>query len=101
MEPTEPEEPAEPTYAELINHNLRKNFYEGQYRAALTDFLSMLESGSLTEDEKGLVIFYTGQCYFYLGEYEKAVKQFIISKEFPAYHDGAEMWMKRSLGRVK
>jgi hypothetical protein len=92
---------SEASTAELIDHNLRQNFYTGQYRTALTNFQSILKSDKITDDQRGLVAFYTGQCYFYLGQYEKAVKQFVVSKEFSGYHSSSEAWIKRCLGLIR
>jgi len=91
----------EPSPAELIEKNLRINFYRGNYSSALDDFQSLLERDDLTRNERGTVLFYAGQCFFYLRDYEKAVRYFVLSKDTESFEGMADAWIERSLGRIR
>ena len=86
---------------ELIEQNLRSNFYTGNYGRALDNFRSILSRGDLTTKERGSAAFHAGQCSYYLRDYEKAVKYFVLSKEAEGYEGMADAWIERSLSRVQ
>ncbi len=86
---------------ELIEQNLRSNFYTGNYGRALDNFRSILSRGDLTTEERGSAAFHAGQCSYYLRDYEKAVKYFVLSKEAEGYEGMADAWIERSLSRVQ
>ena len=87
----------EKTNRELIEHNLRYNFYKGKYRTALGVFLSIRRKQNLTVSEMGLVHFYMGQCYYYLDKNSKAIKYFILAKEQKEYSSQSDAWIERCL----
>ncbi len=89
------------TVSELIENNLKYNFYRGNYKKALKEFQTILRMKNLTPPDSGTVHFYIGQCYFYSGEYRKAVKYFIISKETKKYIHKAEVWIDRCLEQIE
>lgn len=86
---------------ELIEQNLRSNFYTGNYGRALDNFRSILSRGDLTMEERGSAAFHAGQCSYYLRDYEEAVKYFVLSKEAEGYEGMADAWIERSLSRVQ
>ena len=88
------------TPGELIDGNLRSNFFKGDYSKALVSFTTILERKELSLRDKSTVHFYMGQCYFYLGEYKKAIRSFILSKEDPGSVRRSELWIDRCLERV-
>jgi hypothetical protein len=88
------------TPEELIDGNLRSNFFKGDYSKALVSFTTILERKELSLHDKSTVHFYMGQCYFYLGEYNKAIRSFILSKEDPRSVTRSESWIDRCLERV-
>lgn len=88
------------TPGELIDGNLRSNFFKGDYSKALVSFTTILERKELSLRDKSTVHFYMGQCYFYLGEYNKAIRSFILSKEDPRSVTRSESWIDRCLERV-
>ena len=88
------------TPGELIDGNLRSNFFKGDYSKALVSFTTILERKELPLRDKSTVHFYMGQCYFYLGEYKKAIRSFILSKEDPGSVRRSESWIDRCLERV-
>jgi hypothetical protein len=92
--------PAVITHEELIDGNLRSNFFKGDYSKALVSFSAILEREELSPRDKSTVHFYMGQCYFYLGEYKRAVRSFILSKEDPGSVTRSEPWIDRCLERV-
>jgi tetratricopeptide (TPR) repeat protein len=91
----------EPSPGELIEQNLRNNFYRGNYNRALDNFRSILQRDDLTRGERGKAAFYAGQCSYYLSDYEKAVKYFVFSKEAESYMGMADAWIERCLGRIR
>ncbi len=90
-----------PSSMELIERNLRQNFYRGQYRKTLETFQSILKTQKLSSEEQGMVYFFTGQSYFYLRNYQKAVKYFVMSKEESAYKTMSQVWIERSLQHIR
>ena len=88
------------TPGELIDGNLRSNFFKGDYSKTLVSFTTILERKELSLRDKSTVHFYMGQCYFYLGEYKKAIRSFILSKEDPGSVRRSESWIDRCLERV-
>jgi hypothetical protein len=90
-----------PSSRELIERNLKQNFYRGQYNKTLDTFQSILEKHKLSSVEQGMVYFYVGQSYFYLRNYQKAVKYFVMSKEEPAYKAMSQEWIERSLQHIR
>jgi hypothetical protein len=97
----EEDEEREPSASELIDGNLRSHFYRGNYKEALNNFQSILSRTDLTRDEQGFAALYAGQCSFYLNDYEKAIRYFVMSKEVKHYAGMAEAWIERSLDRVQ
>ena len=87
--------------AELINQNLRSNFYRGNYAEALSNFKTILGRGDLTGEERGFAALYAGQCSFYLRDYKKAIRYFVLSKDAEGYEGMADAWIERSLSRVQ
>ncbi len=92
--------PKGPTSKQRIEQILQLSFYRGHYSEALRSFQSLLEE-ELPSSELGSVHFYMGQCLFYLGEYEKAIKYFILSKEIDTYRSSAGIWVKRCIERIE
>jgi hypothetical protein len=90
-----------PSSRELIERNLRQNFYKGRYNKTLETFQSILKTQNLSSGEQGMVYFFMGQSYFYLKNYQKAVKYFVISKEEPAYRTMSQVWIDRSLQHIR
>ena len=88
------------TNEELIRNNLSNNFYRGNYQKALDTFLPILGKSDITVTEMAMAHFYTGQCYFYLGNYKNAVKYFILSKELQQFKNRSEIWIDRCLERI-
>jgi hypothetical protein len=93
--------PAPPSPRVLIDRTLRNSFYPGLYGKALQSFEKLLLRGDLTSMERAEANFYSGQCYFYLGEYKKAVKRFVLSKNVEDFNRPADVWIERSLSRVR
>lgn len=89
-----------PSLQQRIEQTLQFSFYRGNYSKALQAFQSLLPE-ELTSSERGTVHFYIGQCFYYLGEYEKAIKNFILSKESDAYKSSAAVWMERCIERIE
>lgn len=100
-EEEEAKEEAEPSVNELIHQNLQNHFYRGNYKKALSNFQTILDRDDLTGEERGFAALYAGQCSFYLKEYEKAIKYFVLSKEIDNYRGMANAWIERSLDRVQ
>ena len=92
--------PKGPTPQQRIEQILQLSFYRGHYSEALKSFQSLLEK-ELLSTERGSVHFYMGQCLFYLGMYEKAIKYFILSKETDTYRSSAGIWVKRCIERIE
>jgi tetratricopeptide (TPR) repeat protein len=92
--------PKGPTSKQRIEQTLQLSFYRGHYSEALRSFQSLLQE-ELSSSEQGSVHFYMGQCLFYLGEYEKAIKYFILSKETDTYRSSAGIWVKRCIERIE
>jgi len=86
------------TNKNLITMNLKNNFYKNNYEKALNEFFSILKRKTLNTSEKETVYFYMGQCYFYLGDYRKAIKYFILSKI--TFKGQSEAWIDRCLERI-
>jgi hypothetical protein len=89
------------TNQQLIDDNLKSNFYKAEYVKALGRFIQILEKKDLTADEKAVVHFYMGQCHYYLGNYEDAIRYFILSKEVNQYKNMSEIWLDRSLAKTR
>jgi hypothetical protein len=89
------------TNRELIDDNLKSNFYRADYSKALEVFVMILQKKDLTADEKAVVHFYMGQCHYYLGDYRTAIKYFILSKEVSGYRNMSEIWIDRSLAKTR
>jgi hypothetical protein len=85
------------TTGELIDRNLRNNFYKGNYRRAIDEFSSLMSSRSLPQSQAALVHFYIGQCEYYLGNKSSALKYFILAKEVEEYRELSEAWIERCL----
>jgi tetratricopeptide (TPR) repeat protein len=85
----------------LIEDNLRNNFYKGKYTKAIKDFQTILTRYKLSASQIGTTHFYMGQCYYYKGNYEKAVHYFILSKENGFYKGKADIWINRCLESVE
>jgi hypothetical protein len=81
----------------LIERNLKNNFYRGNYTEALREFNKILKRKDLLESRRGETHFYMGQCYFYIGKYDTAIRQFILSKSSGQYRNRAELWIERCL----
>jgi len=88
------------TNREIIEDNLRNNFYRGKYKNALNVFENHLKTMQLTSNERALVNFSMAQCFFYLEQYDKAVKYFILSKEDDAFREMADAWTERCLEKI-
>ena len=97
----EEEDKVEPSVNELIHHNLQNHFYRGNYEKALSNFQTILDREDLTGEERGFAALYAGQCSFYLKDYEKAIKYFVLSKEIDNYRGMADAWIERSLDRAQ
>jgi hypothetical protein len=93
--------PAPPEPRAVIDRTLKNTFYPGHYGKALQSFETLLLREDLTSMERAEVNFYSGQCYFYLGEYRKAVKRFVLSKSVEDFNKPADAWIERSLSRVR
>jgi len=87
------------TNKELITKNLKNNFYNKKYKTTLKEFFSILRQRHLTSSEVALIHFYIGQCYFYLEDYKKAIRYFILSKE--TYMEKSEVWIDRALEMIE
>jgi len=81
----------------LIERNLKNNFYRGNYTRALSEFNKILKRKDLSESRRGETHFYMGQCYFYIGENDTAIRHFILSKSSGQYRNRAELWIERCL----
>ena len=81
----------------LIEGNLKNYFYRGNYTGALKEFNKILKRKDLSESRRGETHFYMGQCYFYTGEYDTAIRHFILSKSSAQYRNRAELWIERCL----
>ena len=88
------------TNREIIEDNLRNNFYRGKYKNALNVFENHLKTMRLTSNETALVHFSMAQCFFYLKQYDRAVKYFILSKEDDAFGEMADAWTDRCLEKI-
>jgi len=97
----EEEDEAEPSVNDLIHQNLQNHFYRGNYEKALSNFITILDREDLTGEERSFASLYAGQCSFYLKDYEKAIKYFVLSKEIDNYRGMADAWIERSLDRVQ
>jgi tetratricopeptide (TPR) repeat protein len=93
--------PATVSADKLIEDNLKNNFYNGNYSKALKDFQNILTGYRLSASQRGATHFYMAQCYYYRGNYEKAVRYFILSKEISLYKDKADTWIDRCLENIE
>jgi len=93
--------PSMPAAQTIIDRTLRNSFYRGNYKETLRAFESLLQRNDLTRKERGQVAFYTGQSYYYLGEYKKSIRYFVLSKEIDEYREPADVWIERSLNRLR
>jgi len=84
----------------LIERNIKNNFYRGNYTGALREFNKILKRKDLSESRRGETHFYMGQCYFYIGEYDTAIRHFILSKSSGQYTNRAELWIERCLDSI-
>jgi hypothetical protein len=89
------------TNQELIDDNLKNNFYKSDYLKTLNGFIPILKKENLTAAQTAVIHFYMGQCQYYLGNYKEAIKHFIISKEVNQYKNMAEIWIDRSLAKSR
>jgi hypothetical protein len=92
--------PKGPPLQQRIDQTLRYSFYKGNYSESLGVFQSLLQE-ELAAAERLTVHYYIGQCFFYLGEYEKAIKHFILSKESDMYRSSAAIWIERSINQIE
>jgi tetratricopeptide (TPR) repeat protein len=100
-EPAAAAAPAPPSPRVVIDRTLKNSFFPGLYEKALESFENLLLREDLSSMERAEANFYSGQCYFYLGEYRKAVKRFVLSKNIEDFNKPADAWIERSLSRVK
>jgi hypothetical protein len=89
------------TTGELIDRNLRNNFYRGHYRRAIDEFFSLMSNRSVPQRQAALVHFYMGQCEYYLGNKSPALKYFILAKEVEEYRAISEAWIERCLSEAE
>ena len=89
------------TAKSLLARNLKSNFYRGNYDRALKEFDRILKRGDLSPSGRAEINFYMGQCYFYTGRYDTAVRHFILSKSSGQYSDRAELWIERCLDIIE
>jgi tetratricopeptide (TPR) repeat protein len=85
----------------LIDRALSRSFFQGRYEEALEGFEDLIRRNDLTSSERAEAQFYAGQCCFYLGEYRKAVKYFVLSKEIEEFVRPADVWIERSLNSIR
>jgi hypothetical protein len=82
---------------DLIDINIRKNFYRGNYSRAFDEFQNLLKRGGLTNYQIALIHFYMGQCLFYMKKPREAVRYFILSKDHPSNANPGDAWIDRCL----
>jgi tetratricopeptide (TPR) repeat protein len=100
VEKPPPTPPPTPPRA-LLDRALRKSFFQGRYTEALERFEDLIRRNDLTSSERAEAHFYAGQCCFYLGDYRKAVKYFVLSKEIEEFVRPADVWIERSLNKIR
>jgi hypothetical protein len=86
---------------ELIEDNLRSNFYQGNYLKTLEVFQLLAKDWELAASERALINFYSGQCHYYLDNYSSAIKYFILSKEKKELRDISQAWIDRCLENIE
>ena len=86
---------------ELIDDNLKNNFYKADYLKTIDGFIPILKKENLTVAQKAVIHLYMGQCHYYLGNYKEAIKHFILSKEANQYKNTSEIWIDRSLAKTR
>jgi len=92
--------PKAPTNRETIDRNLRTNFYRARYGMALDDFKKIEKNRNLTKRESAEIHFYSAQCFFYLGNYNEALKLFIQGKEEGTDSGMSDAWIERCLDKI-
>ncbi len=92
--------PKAPATRELIDRNLRINFYRGRYRQALESFRALAKKRNLAKRETAVIHFYSAQCLFYLGDYRNALKLFIQGKAEGADSGMSDAWIERCLEMI-
>lgn len=90
-----------PTPAQLIDQNLRVNFYHGKYHKAMSTFRTLLNRKDLSGNQRATIHFYMGQCLFYLNRHTEALRYFILSKESRNYIAMADAWIERCLEHIE
>ncbi len=90
-----------PQASDLIERTLRRYFYRGRYTEALQSFETVLKRRDLSSSQRGRSYFYMGQCYYYSGNYKKAVRFFILCKSTGQYPGESELWIERCLKKVE
>lgn len=90
-----------PNASDLIERALRRHFYRGLYAAALKEFETILKRRDLSSAQRGRSYFYVGQCYYYSGNYEKAIRFFILCKSTGRHASESELWIERCLEKVE
>lgn len=82
---------------DLIDINIRNNFYRGNYSRAFNEFKNLLKRDGLTNYQIALIHFYMGQCLFYMKKPREALRYFILSKDFPSNINPGDAWIDRCL----
>ncbi len=84
----------------IINRTISLYFLRGKYRRTIQELNWTLKAYPTTGREKSKIYFYLGQSYFYIKNYKKALKYFILCKDFPYYKREADTWIDRILKKI-
>ena len=76
---------------------LGEYFLKNRWDHAARALLILLDEAE-DEDLLSRIHFYRGQCFYYLGEYEPAYLEFLLSRD--SYYRPAGHWMERSLNQL-
>ena len=91
---------SKPKTKTIINRTISIYFVKGNYKRTIQELNWILKTYPTDSKQKSNIYFYLGQSYFYIKNYAKAVKYFILCKDYPYYREEAEAWIDRVLGKI-
>ena len=89
-----------PSTKTMISRTVSLYFNRNKYKRTIQELNWILKTYKSNNKEKSKIYFYLGQSYYYIKNYKKALKYFIMSKEYPYYIKESNVWIDRVLQKV-
>ncbi len=79
---------------------LKRYFKRGFYNKTIQELKYILKRYNLNDNQKATSYYFIAQCYYYLGKKKRAIKYFILCKDYPYLKTESEGWIDRILNEL-